>query len=177
MLNIRLLKLRLIKSRTLILFPLSIFILFISVSIYIKAGQHLTPYSVKVRGYHRSDGTYVRPHTRRPTGGAIHDAPYESKRSSSVIFILIGSGMLCYSIYSFAKLNKKELLWIIKTEIINDIKNTFNSKLPPMKSRNSFKYYYMDNYDEYLKEEEIFINNVLLKYKNKTNLAFVTLII
>jgi hypothetical protein len=172
MLNIKLLKLRIIKSGILTLLPLSIFIVVISASIYIRAGQHLTPYSVKVRGYYRSDGTYVRPHTRRPPGGANHDAPYESKRSSSVIFILIGSGVLCYSIYSFAKLNKKELLWIIKTDIINDTKNTFNSKLPYMKSRNSFKYYYMDNYDEYLKEEKIFINNILLEYKNKTNLVF-----
>lgn len=172
MLNIRLLKQRIIKSGILILLPLSISILFISTAIYLETGQRLTPFSVKVKGYYRSGGTYVQPHTRRPPGGAIHDVPYESKRSLCIVFILIGSGMLCYSIYSFAKLNKKELLWIVKTEIINDVRNTFNSKLPPMKSRNSFTYYYIDNCAEYFKEEYMFINNILLKYKNKTNLEF-----
>lgn len=151
--------------------PLSISILFISTSIYIGAGQHLTPFSVKVRGYHRSDGTYVRPHTRRPPGGVTHDAPYESKRSSCVIFILIGSGIFGYSLYSFGKLNKNELVWIIRSEITNEVKNTFDSKLPHMKSKKSF-YYYMDNYNEYHKEEEKFINDFLLKFKNKTNVEF-----
>lgn len=172
MLNVRLLKLRIIKSGILVLLPLSIFILFISTSIYIEVGQSLTPFSVKVRGYYRGDGTYVRPHTRRPPGGAIHDAPYESKRSSCVIFILIGSGIFCYSVYSFGKLNKNKLLWIIKSEIINEIKDTFDSKLPHMTSRNSFTYYYMDNYKEFCQEEERFINDFLLKFKNKTNTEF-----
>lgn len=144
----------------------------VSILIYIEAGQHLTPYSVSVRGYYRSDGTYVRPHSRRPPGGAIHDVPYESKRFLCMIFILVGLGLFCYAVYSFRKLNKNELLWIIKNEIRNEIEENIDSKLPSIKTEKSFSYYNMDNYNEYHKEEERYINDFIVKFTKKTNIKF-----
>jgi hypothetical protein len=48
-----------------------------SCAICLTACDELTPFSVSVSGYYRSDGTYVRQHSRRPPGGAQHDKPYE----------------------------------------------------------------------------------------------------
>lgn len=60
--------------------PLSVFGGFESCSTYIEAGTHLTPYSVSVSGYHRKDGTYVRPYKRRPPGSVKRDTPWKRKR-------------------------------------------------------------------------------------------------
>jgi hypothetical protein len=43
----------------------------------IEAKANLTPYSVHVEGYYRSDGTFVHPHNRRPPGSVDHDLPFE----------------------------------------------------------------------------------------------------
>ena len=37
---------------------------------YLSANSKLTPYSVKVKGYYRSDGTKVESYKRRPPGSA-----------------------------------------------------------------------------------------------------------
>lgn len=59
---------------------------------YIEAGRHLTPYSVRVRGYYRRDGTYVAPYHRRPPGSVAHDAPYEQTRSLCQLGMFFGVG-------------------------------------------------------------------------------------
>jgi hypothetical protein len=61
-----------------------------SLEVYGEAGRHLTPASVSVSGYHRRDGTYVRPYHRRPPGGVAHDAPYERTRSLCQGGMLLG---------------------------------------------------------------------------------------
>jgi len=38
----------------------------------------VTPSSVNVSGYHRSDGTYVDSYSRRPPGSVAHDNPFET---------------------------------------------------------------------------------------------------
>jgi hypothetical protein len=57
---------------------------------YREAERHLTPKSVSVSGYYRSDGSYVRPYHRRPPGGVAHDAPYERAMGTSQLFMLLG---------------------------------------------------------------------------------------
>jgi hypothetical protein len=74
-----------------------------------EAGEHLTPYSVSVRGYYRSDGTYVGPHSRRPPGSVEHDAPYERKRMymGILFFVCLVGGATSIAIY--AKLSISEI--------------------------------------------------------------------
>ena len=76
--------------------PLSTILIPVAHESYVEAGTHLTPYSVSVRGYYRKDGTYVRPHSRRPPGSVAHDAPYQAKRSGlfwgMVGLVVLGGG-------------------------------------------------------------------------------------
>lgn len=55
----------------------------------LSAKSELTPFSVSVSGYHRSDGTYINAYNRRPSGGARHDAPHET---AALIWSLISTG-------------------------------------------------------------------------------------
>lgn len=78
---------------------------------YIEAGGRLTPYSVSVEGYTRSDGTYVSSHSRRPSGSVAHDAPYERKRifMGFLFFVcLVGGGgsIIFYSKMSLAEIKE-----------------------------------------------------------------------
>lgn len=96
----------------------------------IEAGKHLTLYSVSVRGYYRNDGTYVRPHSRRPPGSVAHDAPYLAKRSrlfwgmTGLILLSLGStGGLVLFTYNEIKDRKGNY----KTHIENDLLTRMNS--------------------------------------------------
>jgi hypothetical protein len=55
------------------------------------ASGNITPSSVSVRGYYRSDGTYVRSHSRRPPGSRSHDAPYETVSLISLVVAIVGT--------------------------------------------------------------------------------------
>ena len=70
---------------------ISIIVFISSLFLYVDIGEKLNPYSVNVRGYHRSDGIYVSPYKRRPPGSVQKDRPYEIVRGILVVF-LIGSG-------------------------------------------------------------------------------------
>lgn len=99
------------KSFIWLILPLCIFGNIQSCSSYKEAGKHLTPYSVNVRGYYRSDGTYVRPHNRRPPGSVKHDAPYERKRMYMGILFFIcliggGSSIIVYIEMSIGEIDK-----------------------------------------------------------------------
>jgi len=61
-------------------FWFSLLALLLSVAVFIGAGTQMTPASVSVSGYTRSDGTRVRSHSRRPPGSKKHDAPWEALR-------------------------------------------------------------------------------------------------
>jgi|GEM_PF-5428422 len=73
--------------RHLIFITSILIVFFTSRYLYLDAGEHLTPYSVSVSGYYRSDGTHVNSYSRRPPGGAKHDAPYETVRSITFFFM------------------------------------------------------------------------------------------
>jgi hypothetical protein len=55
---------------------------------YLSANSKLTPYSVTVKGYYRSDGTRVESYKRRPPGSVAHDKPYERAKVWNVIQLL-----------------------------------------------------------------------------------------
>ena len=100
-----------LKSFIWLVLPLCIFGNIQSCSSYKEAGKHLTPYSVSVRGYYRSDGTYVRPHNRRPPGSVIHDAPYERKRMYMGLLFFVcliggGSSIIVYTKMSVGEIKK-----------------------------------------------------------------------
>lgn len=79
---------------SLVLVILGTLVFWKSLSAYKEAGTHLTPASVSVSGYTRRDGTYVRPYNRRPSGGAIHDRPYESAMFLYSVLMLISGGLV-----------------------------------------------------------------------------------
>ena len=60
-----------------LIIPADIFFIPIMQEARIEAKANLTPYSVHVEGYYRSDGTFVHPHNRRPPGSVDHDLPFE----------------------------------------------------------------------------------------------------
>jgi len=102
-----------IKSYIWIILPICVFFNFKICSSYIEAGKYLTPYSVNVSGYYRSDGTYVRPHNRRPPGSVKHDAPYESKRIGLTLLFIIcliakGSSVIIYIKMSIAEIERQK---------------------------------------------------------------------
>ena len=65
------------------------------------AGDNITPASVHVRGYQRSDGSYVHSYNRRPPGSRRHDAPYETLRFLSGLAVLAGATGVVLPLWSF----------------------------------------------------------------------------
>jgi hypothetical protein len=57
--------------------PVGLLILVLGLWGVVFAQGNITPSSVSVSGYYRSNGSYVRPYHRRPPGSVRHDQPYE----------------------------------------------------------------------------------------------------
>ena len=57
--------------------PLSFVLILISLALLVLLRLDITPYSVFVSGYTRSDGTRVSSYYRRPPGSVPHDRPFE----------------------------------------------------------------------------------------------------
>lgn len=97
-----------LKSYLWLIFPIALFGSISSCESYIEAGTYLTEASVSVRGYYRKDGTYVKPYNRRPPGGAIHDKPYESRRTlmGFLFFVSVAGGL--GSIFFYVGMSKDE---------------------------------------------------------------------
>ena len=108
--KIKILLYRFSKSKVYIILPICVVICLASLYFYIEAGQHLTPYSVHVRGYYRSDGTYVSPYQRRPPGGVAHDKPYKSTRALCTIVFIFSASAGGSSIYLFVKDKNVEII-------------------------------------------------------------------
>jgi hypothetical protein len=154
-----------------VLLPLGIIILLISsVGLY-KTTQYLTPTSISVKGYFRGNGVYIHSYKRRPPGGALHDAPFQSIKMICLCAILAGIVVCSYSIIRFKKLNSNNLLGEIKKDIIQHIRKEFELKLPNNKKA-LFSLYYISNYDEYHAEENRFIISFKSQYADKTALDF-----
>ena len=95
-------------------FPGGLVVGVVGVCMFSHAQSNLTPYSVSVRGYYRSDGTYVRPHRRRPPGSVAHDAPYGIMRLFSVPIFVAGLAATGIPIYRSKRLTDWELLPIVR---------------------------------------------------------------
>jgi hypothetical protein len=77
-------------------FPAGVLLLVLGPWIMFHASSNITPRSVSVRGYHRADGTYVRPYHRRPPGSVAHDRPYEQLRILG-FFLTAGGAVFAYA--------------------------------------------------------------------------------
>jgi hypothetical protein len=94
-------------------------------AVNLSAHYKPTPKSVSVSGYHRSDGTYIHPYHRRPSGAAQHDAPYEAaaqnKRMGGGFVSLIGGIVVAIVLVRFFATPDWDLLPDLK----------YTSHLPP----------------------------------------------
>jgi hypothetical protein len=127
--KIKILLYRFSKSKVYIILPICFVICLASLYFFIDAGQNLTPYSVHVRGYNRSDGTYVSSYQRRPPGGVAHDEPYESTRALCTIIIILSSSIGVFSIYLFVKDKDVEIIGNLRKEIYSKIKEELNFQI------------------------------------------------
>jgi hypothetical protein len=98
-----------------LVFPLCLCGSIESCSEYLNASKGLTKYSVNVSGYHRSDGTYVRPYKRRPAGGVKNDRPLKNKMLfMGALFFLTSVGsigsLLFYVGESLAEVERQKKL-------------------------------------------------------------------
>lgn len=127
--KIKILLYRFSKSKVYIILPICVVICLASLYFYIEAGQHLTPYSVHVRGYYRSDGTYVSSYQRRPPGGVAHDKPYKSTRALCTIVFIFSASVGGTSIYLFVKDKDVEIIGNLRKEIYSKIKEGLNFQI------------------------------------------------
>lgn len=74
------------------------------------AGSYMSPYSVSVRGYTRSDGTYVQSHRRRSPGSRERDAPFEMFITLGGLVFLAGLVGIGYNIHRVCVMNPLDLL-------------------------------------------------------------------
>lgn len=63
---------------------------------FFYAELNITPKSVSVSSYHRSDGAYVSSYNRRPPGSIAHDQPYEALQVLGFL-MAAGGGVLTYT--------------------------------------------------------------------------------
>lgn len=89
-------------------------VLFILIALWFWAGEQLTPRSVHVSGYTRSDGTEVSSYNRRPPGGAQHDASYEMLQYVTIVLFV---GIIVYLIKSISAFNKLNFRQELEKEI------------------------------------------------------------
>lgn len=64
-----------IKSYIWLVIPACLIVFMLCLDNYSVSKGNLTPYSIHVDSYYRSDGTFVSAYNRRPPGGVAHDEP------------------------------------------------------------------------------------------------------
>jgi len=91
-------------------FPAGFLGVLLGICFFVYTNTNLTPFSVSVRSYHRSDGSYVRAHNRRPPGSVEHDKPYKTLQYISFLFLLTGTAACGISVYRLVNLSDLDLL-------------------------------------------------------------------
>lgn len=91
-------------------FPAGLFGSIIGIFLFVYAQSNLTPYSVSVRGYYRSNGTYVSSYMRRPPGSVKHDEPYEGLRLFAGLIVIAGTAASGISVYRIVKVSDIDFL-------------------------------------------------------------------
>ncbi len=84
--------------------PMTLLAFAFSILLFLFAEGNITPSSVSVKGYYRSDGTYVRSYNRRPPGSLDKDAPYEVLRLISLLTIIPLSVLIYFQVKHILKL-------------------------------------------------------------------------
>ena len=91
-------------------FRIALIIFAIGLPLNMHASWNMTPATVGVSGYYRSDGTYVNSYSRRPPDSRRHDAPYEAESAIASVLILIGGGGIILFFYRLCLLSDTDLL-------------------------------------------------------------------
>lgn len=105
-------------------FLISALLTILGFSLLIYSSLEMTPRSISVSGYTRSDGSYVRGYSRRPSGGAQHDAPFE------VMSMFFGALTLFSGFYFGIKV-KEYLMFDVESDFRRNFK--FSYDYPEMK--------------------------------------------
>ena len=71
------------------------------------AANNITPHSVDVSGYTRSDGMDISSHHRRPPGSTSRDAPYETLAFLSFLIFAGSALVIWYSAYRLRELKNE----------------------------------------------------------------------
>ena len=90
--------------------PISFIVVLIGIALYSAGSAGMTPASVSVRGYTRSDGTYVRPYSRRPPGSVARDKPYVTQKNIGFLLIIGGVLIAWRTGYRYRNASDDELL-------------------------------------------------------------------
>lgn len=91
-------------------FPAGLALVLAAVIVILFAQDNLTPFSVFVHGYTRSDGTRVSSYYRRPPGSVPHDRPYEQLRLAGVVVLVIGGYVSGKPLWLFFRARPETLL-------------------------------------------------------------------
>ncbi len=138
-----------------------------SLYFYNDFGKKLTPYSVSVRGYYRSDGTYVSPHNRRPPGSVEKDAPYELSRGILIVILLGSGGFILGKIYIEIDTyldNKKKKLAIKNLSKFN-LDNVDIEERIKYAIQNKLQVTFFYTNSEGIKSERVVMPNIIGKFK------------
>lgn len=84
-----------------LIIPLCLIVFTLSFQEYFDSKADLTPYSVHVNSYYRSDGTYVSDYYRRPPGGVLHDEPLKSTMFWTFISMILSVITPLLSVFIF----------------------------------------------------------------------------
>lgn len=78
-------------------FSAGIVIFVLSMAFYMDGVSSLTPYSVSVDGYTRSDGTQVDEYNRRPPGSVKKDQQYVPQQAIGILGAIVGGFIVFFS--------------------------------------------------------------------------------
>ena len=95
---------------------------------YIDAKSFITPQTVKVQGYFRGDGTYVRPHKRRPPYSIPRDRPYGKVMSNSLVVMFFCCIVVARQVYLITRKPPPPYLLVEKNNETL-VKNAIENKL------------------------------------------------
>lgn len=98
-------------------FPIYLLIISSGICLIVICQQNVTPASVSVSGYTRSNGVKVSSYSRRTLGAVSHDAPYTFVGFLGFLVFCAGSTGCIYVIYRYKKVNDFDLLPSIEVEL------------------------------------------------------------
>ena len=90
--------------------PLCILLIIFCFLLFLYSNGNLTPFSISVSSYYRTDWTFVNSYNRRPPGSVKHDNPFLILSILSIIGIFIGFILIIYIIIKYIRSTDYDLL-------------------------------------------------------------------